>query len=403
MTGNWFGLRDKLVEKGVEITSSYVFDVLGNTTGGDYQATRYDHSWGFDSNFDLEKILGLKGLQFHFSWIWRAGQNLSMDAIKNQFNVTSIFGSEQFRIYGLYLDQTLFDGRLSIRGGRIATGDDFASSPIYWIYMNNAIDGNPISLPLNLPFITYPTATWGVRTILKPVHWFQYKFGIYNGDGRVGRMEAHGADFTLRLKRGVMYIQEFHFMPGQVKESKWLPGNYKLGMFYHSGRFFDQYLDVNDGSYQVSGMGQKKHIGNYGLYTHCDQMIYREEDDSDQGLTAFVVTTWAPANINKFPFFIDGGVFYKGLVPGRDDDIAAWGFAVGTWSKKLANSQRDNRDYNSVQAWPQGMEMMVEFTYKAMITKWLFIQPDAQIIVNPNGEGRYKNAFVVGTRVGVTF
>ena len=70
LTGDWFGLRNKLLEKGVEITSTFVCDVLGNTTGGKVQATRYDHSLGMDIDFDLEKLLSLKGLKFHFSWLW---------------------------------------------------------------------------------------------------------------------------------------------------------------------------------------------------------------------------------------------------------------------------------------------------------------------------------------------
>ena len=404
LTGDWFGLRHKLLEKGVEITSTFVCDVLGNTTGGKVQATRYDHSLGMDIDFDLEKLLSLKGLKFHFSWLWRDGQNLSVDAIKNQFNTSSIFGSEQVRLYGLYLDQSLFNDKLSIRAGRIATGDDFASSPIYWIYMNNAIDGNPISLPLNLPFISYPTAVWGIRTILKPNDWLNWKFGIYNGDDRVGRMDAHGMDYSLRLSKGIMYIQELDILTNQAKDSQGMPGNYRLGLYYHSGKFFDQYLDTSGGSYIVSGVSRKKHIGNYGLYTHFDQMIYREGGPgSDQGLTAFVATTWAPADINQFPFFIDGGIFYKGLIPKRDDDIAAWGFAYGKWSGDLADSQSDDRDSNSANTRPQSYEMMIEFTYKAMITKYFFVQPDIQLIINPGGTKRYKNALVLGTRMGITF
>ncbi len=40
------------------------------------------------------------------------------------------------------LEQKLLDDKISIKAGRFATGDDFASSPIYWLYMNNGIDGN---------------------------------------------------------------------------------------------------------------------------------------------------------------------------------------------------------------------------------------------------------------------
>ncbi len=34
MTGNWGGLRDKLVESGITPTAVYVTDILGNPAGG---------------------------------------------------------------------------------------------------------------------------------------------------------------------------------------------------------------------------------------------------------------------------------------------------------------------------------------------------------------------------------
>ena len=50
-----------------------------------------------------------------------------------------------------------------------------------------------------------------------------------------------------------------------------------------------------------------------------------------------------------------------------------------------------------------GAEMVLEFTYKAIFTPWLYIQPDAQFIINPGGTQDLKNAFVIGGRVSVNF
>ena len=131
MPGEWGGLREKLSDSGITFKATFVCDVLSNPYGGREQGIRYDHSMGLDINVDLEKAAGWKGLQFRVSGLYREGQNLSADKIDNTFTVTSIYGSEQLRFYGLYLDQALMDDRLHIRFGRISTGDDFISSPIY--------------------------------------------------------------------------------------------------------------------------------------------------------------------------------------------------------------------------------------------------------------------------------
>ena len=49
--------------------------------------------------------------------------------------------------------------------------------------------------------------------------------------------------------------------------------------------------------------------------------------------------TWATPNINKWPFFIDGGLIYKGLIPGRDNDMASFAFAYGHYSRNIAHSE----------------------------------------------------------------
>jgi porin len=404
-TGNWEGMRDKLADTGVTVTSSYVGDFLGNPSGGREQGVGYDHSWGLDINVDLEKAAGWEGLQFHVSGLWRNGVNLSQKKIGNAFTVTSIYGSEELKFYGLYLDQALFDKKVHVRIGRISPGDDFAASPVYWIYVNNAIDGNPVSLPINLPFITYPTAVWGVRARIDYSDLLYSQHGIYAADSRVGRDSAHGVDFSLRLARGFGTAHEIAFTPGAAKDSTWLPGNYKAGFYYHSGVTRELLRDRNNNSYVISGLDPAKHVGNYNFYCHADQMIYREgEPGSDQGLSIFTAATFGPDSLNQFPFFIDGGIFYKGPIPGRDDDIAAFGTSYGLWSRDLARAQADRRDITGTASLdPQEYELMLEFTYKAMILPYFYFQPDVQYIIHPGGTGNYRNALVMGLRMGVTF
>ena len=113
--------------------------------------------------------------------------------------------------------------------------------------------------------------------------------------------------------------------------------------------------------------------------------------------------TWGPADLNQFPFFIDGGLIYEGLIPWRDHDVASVGFAYGKWSRKLANSDRDDRDINGSSLDPRRYEMILDFNYKIVITPWLYLLPDMQYIIYPGGRGDAHNAYVLGFRVGVTF
>ncbi len=406
MTGNWFGLRDKLADKGITFSSSYVFDVLGNPVGGKKHSVVYDHSMGLDMFVNLQTLAGLKGTKFHISGLYRYGHNLSQRYIKNSFTASSIFGSEEVKLYAVEFEQSFLGDRLNIKLGRTSAGDDFAHSPLYWVAVNNAIDGNPISLPINLPFLTYPNATWGARVRIEYLKDLYTMTGIYNGDSRVGRDNLHGADFTMKFNRGLLFCQEFSYTPNTKPESKGLPGNYKIGGYAYTGKSSDLYEDGNGNSYILTGLPQRQRRGNYGFYAHADQMVYREgssQDKNPQGLTPFIVATLAPGNVNQIPFFLDGGLLYTGLIPERDNDTASFGFGYGKWSASLANSVRDDEFVNGASIKPKKYELMLDFSYKIAINGWLFIQPDIQYIANTGGAQNNESALVVGSRFGLTF
>lgn len=396
-TGDWNRMRTKLAAHGIEFVSTYVIDALANVAGGDRQNFGQNSSLGMDLNVDFEKLAGLKGTQFHVSMVYREGHNLAAD-IGNRFPPSSIFGSQQLRLYNLYVEQAILDDKISLKFGRLGTGDDFAQSPLYWTFLTNSIDGCPINLPINFFFTVYPTSTWGARLKIHPTSAFMWKGGIYHQDSRVGRNSAHGADFTWRDK-GLLYIQEFSFLPNQYKDAKGMPGNYKLGLFYSTGDFNDKYLDKNGNSYTLTSSSPRVHDKNYGLYFHADQQVYREsETKKSQGLTPMVAMVFQPSSVNEIPFFMDAGLMYTGLVPNRDKDVTGIAFAWGVWSNQLRKYQGDAGSYR------QKYEIVFEATYKIAVNQWLYVQPDIQYIVNPSGGKKdLPDALVIGARTGVTF
>jgi porin len=397
MFGDWNCLREELENEGVLFSSTFTCDVLGDVAGGMKQGGRYDHSMGWDVNFDLEKFVGMVGTQFHISGLWRAGQNLSKAVVGNDIVCSTIFGNEQFRFYFLYLEQDLFDKRLNVRLGRIAAGDDFATSPLYGIYVSNGIDGVPITIPINMFFSVYATATWGARAKFNINEDFYTFSGIYDGDKGVSYNDLYGFDFSLRLKQGLAFAQELAYAPAKGIGPGQLPGHYKAGIYYNGATCRDLYSDINGNSYSVTQLDRKKHIGNYNVYIHADQMIWREKGTKDQGIIPWTCAVLGDQNINKFPFFLMGGLVYKGMVPTRDNDVTAVGLMYAKYSDKLKESQQ------SAGSSPQQYEIALEFTHRVQITKWMYFQPDLQYIIQPGGTGNIDDALVIGFQAGLTF
>jgi porin len=168
LTGDWGGLRNTFYEDGVNIFANYTNNIAGNPAGGKSAGFTYCDNIAFGLELDLEKIIGWKGGHLTVSGLNRDGSNLSEKNIGNQFTVQQVFGGSAVMFYALYLDQKLWEDKISVKIGRFATGDDFASSPIYWLYMNNGIDGNPQALPVNTQFSAYPWAVWAARMRVEP-------------------------------------------------------------------------------------------------------------------------------------------------------------------------------------------------------------------------------------------
>jgi len=291
-TGNWGGYRDKLKNEGIDIFGFYDLTVLGNPIGGVKKGVAYAGLLNLYIDFDLEKLINIKGLRFRVSGSWATGRSLTDDFIGNFFQVSSVFSGTEARLYQLYLEQSLFDDMLNIALGRLATGDEFMTSPIFFNFVSLAFDQNPISVLFNIPSFTVdPVSTWGARVKVRPFKEFYAMLGIYNSELGSGKISFN--NFEASFNGEGLLIGELGYMLNSDKDSNGFPGNFKVGAYYDTNRF------------TVLSAPDEKRRGNYGFYLVMDQMISREDGrGSDQGLKSFATFTLAPSeDINTFPFF----------------------------------------------------------------------------------------------------
>ena len=47
--------------------------------------------------------------------------------------------------------------------------------------------------------------------------------------------------------------------------------------------------------------------------------------------------------------------------------------------------------------------MTVELTYRFLATRWLYVQPDLQYVINPDTDPTRRNAVVAGVRLTASF
>jgi len=209
---------------------------------------------------------------------------------------------------------------------------------------------------------------WGE---IAPVPLVSLKAGIYDGGSRgddLGfRTAFRGRDGYITLVQG-----------GLNPDIRGHGGNYIFGYWTHTG-------DVDTvGTADIQLMNS-----NYGMYSAFQQLVWKEKDTDDQGLSLMGQFSWTPANRNEIARYYGAGCTYKGLFPQRDEDVLGMGMALADLSKrhKVANGLQN--------------ETALEFFYKLVLNDTFSIQPDFQVIFN-NGGGS-KTSYALGLRTIISF
>jgi porin len=410
ITSDWWGYRDRLQGSGVEVFGFYNSIFNGNVSGGTHprHATYVDDAWlGF--RFDLEKLVGWKGGLFVVSGINRNGDDLTTKYIGSIYSTQQSVGGQRPFLYQVYLQQKLFEGRLTAKAGRFAASDDFNASPLYGYSVNNGIDGDIRNVLFDTRFSAYPFAVWAAALLYDPTPEFNAKFGVFQTSKRMFENDDNGLNWGIEGDDGYTAIVQIGWSPqffrrpvcaspatsktsamrdGKTTEAfemKGMPGHYWIGFTYSQWDFYPRF----DGGFENHS---------YGFYAHADQMIYQDAPGSDQGLTAFVASGCYPqTEISIVPFQVNIGLNYKGLFSCRDRDHTMLHFIYGDISSDYARSVRV----------PGGRlaesEKVVEFAHRFQLAPWSYFQPDIQYVIDPGGTGDVPDAVVIGAQMGFTF
>jgi porin len=418
-TGDWGGLRSTLEDHGLRLGAIETSEALANVTGGVKRGAIYEGRLELDLDLDL-KAVGWSGATLHANAYQIHGRGLSANDLGNNLlTVSNIEASRTTRLFDLWLQQQLFDGLVSIRAGQLAVDDEFFTS-LYGANFVNSTFGWPAILATNLPSggPAYPLAAPGLRLRVSPTDQWSLQTAVFDGDpagpgsGNAQLRDLSGTAF--RLDDPPFVIGELAYAVNQQKDAAGLPGTYKLGAWYHDGRFADQRFDSSGRSLAdpASTGIPVMHRGDYGFYASMDQMVWRQPETADQGLGVFLRLAGNPSDRNEIDFYTDGGMTYKGLLPDRANDVIGLGVAYTSIGGAARGLDGDTAAFTGTNRPIRDFEAVLEVTYSAQITPWWALQPDVQYIFHPTGGAApstsplgpaIPDAAVLGIRTTVRF
>ncbi len=416
--------RAALANKGLQLQLIYFGELWGNPAGGVRQGATYDGRLGLIVDADLEKVLGWNGVTFHASIHQIHGQGLSGSNLDNLLVVSGIEAVPTTRLFNLWLEEKFADGIVSVRAGQLSTQvaptQEFFVSQYGGVFVN-ATFGWPAITSIDLPSggPSYPLATPGVRLKISPNDQLTILAAVFDGDpagpgpGDPQSRNRYGLNF--RINDPPLFMSEIDFAYNQGKNAVGLPGTAKLGGWYHFGQFADQRFSVEGLSLadpRSSGIPEQ-HRGNFGIYAIVDQMLWRVPGTTDQGLGIFSRVSVSPSDRNLVSSYFDAGVTYKGLFPGRENDILGVAFGFASISSRARALDYDTVSFSGMSTPIRDYEAVVEVTYQAWITPNWMLQPVFQYVAHPGGnipnpaitDGSFPipNARVFGLRTMVKY
>ena len=413
--GTWGGKRTWLQEHGVDFEFVYFGAWPNNLSGGIKTGSVYEGTLMALLDLESERLLGYSGGHLRVSGLSiHNGDPFSPTYVGDLNQVSLLDFPDSLRLWELWYEQKMFSGKLSFKFGQMAIDQDFIV-PEYYLSLASLNFLNQTFFYPTVAFNVYdqpglpvghhalastPYGAPGARLRYNPTERCYVQAGVYDGNpDRFG----DGTRINLHEEEGALAYFEAGYRLNGAKDDTGLPGNYKVGGWYHTDDFFDMETTLMS---MVNGQTPEMHSGDWGVYLLVDQTLYREnepdQDPARQGLAGFFRVAYTPPDRNIAPFGIDGGLVYKGLFPTRDWDTFGVAFSYLKMSDDVADGQRFIDDtMESLGApsmfGPNGIvdyEAVLEVSYRAQLTAWWTLQPDFQYVMHPGGSGQNDDAFV---------
>jgi len=344
-------------EPAISFKASYTGDVVSNFSGGIKKGTVYLGLANIKADFTTGTANWWKGGEVFVNAGNTHGGEPSDNMIGDFQGVSNIEAGNHSFLYELWYKQSI--GKVDVTLGQQDLNASFATSENGALFTNSSF-GIHSSISDNVSPPIFPLTALGANIQWKISDTYLWEAAIFDGTPGDFENNPYNAKWEWNKDKGFLAITEVQIHKSLLKGKT---GTYKIGIYYHEHK---------------DSLNTEKRDG--GFYFVGDQQI------SDK-LSVFSQIGLSPRKLNKNNRYFSAGLNYKGFINKRPDDQLGLAVAYA------------GIDDNSV-----GSETAVELTYKAQVTKNIYLRPDIQYIINPAGTDiKLKNALVGFIRFGIDF
>jgi len=348
--------------------------VAGGLNPGSKLLTKAALSASYDGSSN-----GHNGLTALASMQFAGGGHISGANIGDIQGVDNIEAYTALRIYEAWIAYQYAGGKFGWKAGLTDLNADFDTQQVASLFLNSS-DGTGAELGhsgLNGPSI-FPTTALAISGFARMGQSLIVRAGLF--DGTAGTPH-HPGIFAIRLSNhdGALFI-------GQIEKT--LANGFRLvaGAWTYTSLFGALH------SFDAEGnpIPVQRERGAFGL---IEGTLTHSGDDGERGLSAWLRAGLGNPVVQRISGYLGTGLVYTGPLAKRAGDqiglsinhaiVDEPNLPVPTEARRLAETE-------------------FEISYKYKAKDWLAVQPDAQMVVHPNGDPTIPTAFVVGVRFSIT-
>jgi len=409
-------VKEMLADWGVMFSATYIGEALGNASGGIRRGAIYAGRLDLGADVDLDRLMGWSGATFRANVYQIHGDGLSRDYIGNLMLVSGIEAFPATRLYEMWIEQSLFEGKLFVKVGQQPSDLEFIDSKYDDIFVNSALGWPGITgviLPSGGP--SPPLAVPGIRIKALLSDQITAYFAVFNGDAAPPGPD----DPQLKNRYGLsLRVGDPPWFIGQVKygfKLASLLGSITGGAWYHMGTFDDQRFTAQGVSLaDPGGSGEPANLRrNQGVFAVYEQKLTRSTLDPEKGIGIFARASVSPSDRNLVSFYLDGGVQVTGFSELRPKDKIGVAITYARISDGARQFDRDVQIFTGIASPVRDYEAVLEVTYLAEVKAGIAVQPVFQYVAHPAGGAvdpndatqtrRIKDAAVFGVRTTINF
>ena len=406
LLGDAGGLRSRLEAHGISLLLDGVTEFAGNVSGGTRQGATFANQVGFEADIDWQRAARLPGFSTHVIIVNRSGSSDSHLFGDNLEPVQEIYGSggdTAVHLVSAYAQEMLFSHRLDIAFGRMNVENDFASSPLYCNYMNNALCGDPKALPGgDVGHSAYPDAAWAVRLRVWSIMETYLQAGVYEVNQATYTYPAFRSGFKFDASRdsGIYLPVEVGYEPTFGATN--MPGHYKIGLGMDTSGSFTPFAAA-----LTPNSPAPRRTGNTQLWLLADQMLLRQGKGDTDGIIALGGFIHNDPTRSTYAEQYFAGLLDHGAWMVRPEDTIGLLVSYNTVSSVLGKVQATEQELglpiSNNATGPQTREIILEANYDIHVTRGVNVQPEVQYIVHPNAQAGIHDAVVLGFKAHVEF